>query len=60
MIPSEGDGLSVETFVSIMRIIQYFCVECAGLVEAVATGEMTYAEAMSRIKPKDGQVSLTA
>lgn len=52
MIPSEGNGLSVETFVSIMRIIQFICVEFAALIEAVATGEMTYAEAMARVRSK--------
>ena len=52
LMPSEGEGLSVDTFVAIMRIVQFICVEFSGLVEAVASGDMTYAEAMARVKSK--------
>lgn len=48
--PLNEAGLSVEGFVSTLKIIRYFCVESAGLIEAIATAQMSYTDATDLIK----------
>jgi hypothetical protein len=47
MIPSDDPGLSTETLVATIMIIQRFCVDSAGLIEAVANGQMSLEQALA-------------
>lgn len=49
-IPVDDTGLSTECFVGTMDIIRHFCVECSGLIEAVASGQLSYQEAMAMLR----------
>jgi hypothetical protein len=49
-IPVDDTGLSTECFVGTMDVIRHFCVECSGLIEAVASGQLSYQEAMSLLR----------
>jgi hypothetical protein len=54
MIPTDSSGVSAETLVGTLVIIRHFCVECAGLIEAVASGEMSLDEAAARASAPPG------
>jgi len=57
IFPVAESGFAPEFMVATLQIIRHFCVECGGLIEAIALSQMTYAEANDRIK--DGTVNET-
>jgi hypothetical protein len=60
MIPSDSEGVSAETLVGTLTIIRHFCVECAGLIEAVASGEMSLDEAVAKARGQQDAAALPA
>lgn len=55
IMPVDEPGLATETLVAAVQMIRHFILTCSGLIEAVAAGEMTYADAMARVKAGEEQ-----
>ena len=48
-IPAEDSGLPTETLVATIKIIQRFCIELSGLIEATSAGHMSYDDFLSEL-----------
>jgi hypothetical protein len=60
IMPVDEPGLATETLVAAVQVIRHFVVTCADLIEAVAGGEMTYADAMAKVKAGEEQIRVPA